>query len=54
MTDRYGNPDHDCRDHLTELPDDPMLPDYITRLECERCGEWFERDDRDGEITVDR
>lgn len=46
--------DHDCRDHLTEAPPDPLLPEFIIPLKCERCGEFFERDVRDGEVTVDR
>ena len=43
--------DHDCRDHLLDHPDDPMLPAYITLCECAKCGGWFERDQRDGEIA---
>lgn len=54
MNPPYGDARHDCHDHLMPAPDDPLLPDYIEPLVCDKCGEFFERDTRDGEVTVDR
>jgi len=54
LADGYGNPEHDCTEHLLEAPDDPLLPEYVEPLTCEVCGEFFERDTRDGEVTVGR
>ena len=43
--------DHDCLEHLLDRPDDPNLPRHISLMECDVCGERFERDHRYGEIA---
>jgi hypothetical protein len=34
--------------------DDPLLPPYITPLECRLCGRWYNRDETTGRLEVDR
>lgn len=51
-------PDTDCRHRdcdgvLRALPDDPLLPHHLTRLECDRCGEWWLFDGQDGTAEID-
>lgn len=42
----------DCDGQLLGPSDDPLLPDYINLWECDECGEVYEEDTEDGEITV--
>lgn len=42
-----------CDRELTELADDPLLPDHIDLMKCHGCGEVFRLDTETGELEVD-
>jgi hypothetical protein len=42
-----------CDGLLYELPEDELLPRYMTPLECLECGEVYLRDDETGRFEVD-
>jgi len=43
-----------CNGELRSTGDDPLLPSFLTRLECDRCGEWWIYDESAGESEIDR